>query len=232
MSSMRNLAIIPARSGSKRIQDKNIRDFLGKPIISYSIKAALQSGLFEEIMISTDDERIADIAIKYGGKVPFFRSAETSTDFSTTIAVIKEVVSVYKNQLSKEFDLICCIYPTAPLIQVEYLRKGLSLLRKNNFDSVLPVVAYEYPIWRSFEITEGDKIKMIWPKYQNSRSQDLKKVYHDAGQWYWINMNHNKDEIFTQNTGSIVLSEHEVQDIDNLSDWTIAEMKYTLLNKN
>ncbi len=231
MSSMRNLAIIPARGGSKRIQDKNIRDFLGKPIISYSIQAALQSGLFEEVMVSTDDKRIADIAAKFGCEVPFYRSAVTSTDFSTTMSVIKEVVSEYKNQLNKEFDFICCIYPTAPLIQVEYLKKGLKLLVNKNFDSVLPVVAFEYPIWRSFEITEGDKIKMIWPKYQNSRSQDLKKVYHDAGQWYWINMNNNKDEIFTQNTGSIVLSEHEVQDIDNLTDWTMAEMKYTLLNK-
>ncbi len=125
---MRNLAIIPARGGSKRIPHKNIKDFLGKPIIAYSIEVALKSDLFEEVMVSTDDKKIAEIAIKYGAKVPFYRSAETSNDYATTMAVIKEVVSEYKNQLNKEYDLICCIYPTAPLIRVEYLRKGLNLL--------------------------------------------------------------------------------------------------------
>jgi N-acylneuraminate cytidylyltransferase len=231
MSFMRNLAIIPARGGSKRIPHKNINDFLGKPIIDYSIEVALKSDLFEEVMVSTDDKKIAEIAIKDGAKVPFFRSAETSNDYATTMAVIKEVVSEYKNQLNKEYDLICCIYPTAPLIRVEYLRKGLNLLLTNNFDSVFPIVAFGYPIWRSVEITDSSKTKMVWPEYQNSRSQDLKKVYHDAGQWYWMNMNQLGETIFTNNTGSIILSEEEVQDIDNLIDWKLAEMKYKLRNE-
>ena len=231
MSFMNNLAIIPARGGSKRIPRKNIRDFLGKPIISYSIEAALQSGLFEEVMVSTDDKEIAKIAIKYCAKVPFYRSAETSSDFASTMEVIQEVVSIYKSQFNKVFDLVCCIYPTAPLIQVQHLKTGLELLLTKNFHSVFPVVAYGYPVWRGVEINDEGKMQMVWPEYQNSRSQDLKKVYHDAGQWYWMNMNQIDETIFTKNTGSIVLSENEVQDIDNLTDWKLAEMKYKLLNE-
>lgn len=228
---MRNLAIIPARGGSKRIPRKNIRDFLGKPIITYSIEAAHQSGLFEEVMVSTDEKEIAEIAVKNGAEVPFYRSSKTSGDNATTMAVIQEVVTEYRNQLSKEFDLVCCIYPTAPLIRVEYLKKGLDLLLTNNFDSVFPVVAFGYPVWRGVEITDEGRTKMVWPEFQDSRSQDLKKVYHDAGQWYWINMRQPGDSIFTPNSGSIVLSENEVQDIDNLSDWILAEMKYRLLHE-
>lgn len=226
---MNNLAIIPARGGSKRIPRKNIKDFLGKPIIAYSIEAALESGLFEEVMVSTDDKEISEIAIKYGAKVPFFRSSENSNDYATTIAVIQEVTSEYKTHFSKVFDLVCCIYPTAPLIQVQHLKNGLDLLLAKNFDSVLPVVAFGYPVWRGVEITDEGKTKMIWPEFQNSRSQDLKKIYHDAGQWYWLNLNMQKETLFSKNSGSIELSEEEVQDIDNLTDWKLAEMKYKLL---
>lgn len=228
---MGNIAIIPARGGSKRIPRKNIKDFLGKPIITYSIEAALQSGLFSEVMVSTDDIEIAEIALKHGAKVPFYRSKETSNDVATTFEVIHEVVSEYKNQFNKEFDLVCCIYPTAPLIQVQQLKNGLNLLLAKNFNSVFPVVAFGYPVWRGLEITEEGKTKMVWPKYQNSRSQDLKKIYHDAGQWYWINIKQLGETAFTQNSASILLSEEEVQDIDNLTDWKLAEMKYKLLRK-
>lgn len=226
---MNNIAIIPARGGSKRIPRKNIKDFLGKPIIAYSIEAALKSGLFEEVMVSTDDAEIAEIAIKYGAKVPFYRSNETSNDFATTMEVIQEVISEYKTHFGKVFDLVCCIYPTAPLIQVQQLKKGLDLLLAKKFDSVFPVVAFGYPIWRGLEITDEGKTKMVWPKYQNSRSQDLKNIYHDAGQWYWINIKQLGETAFTQNSASILLSEEEVQDIDNLTDWKLAEMKYKLL---
>lgn len=228
---MRNLAIIPARGGSKRIPRKNIRDFLGKPIIAYSIEAAIQSGLFEEVMVSTDDQEIAEISIRYGAKIPFLRSSEMSGDNATTIAVIREVETEYKNQLSKEFDLICCIYPTSPLIKVEYLSKGLNLLLENNYASVFPVVAFGYPIWRSLEINSEGKAEMIWPEFQYSRSQDLKKVYHDAGGWYWMNMHQIESSIFSNNSGCVLLSELEVQDIDNLSDWNLAEIKYKLLSE-
>ena len=228
---MRNLAIIPARSGSKRIPRKNIREFLGKPIIAYSIEAALQSGLFEELMVSTDDKEIAEIAVKYGAKVPFYRNAEISSDFTTTMEVIQEVLITYKNLYSREFDLICCIYPTAPLIQVDHLKKGLNLLLEHDFNTVFPVIDFGYPIWRGVEISNEGKTKMIWPEYQNSRSQDLKKVYHDAGQWYWMKRDQLVQTIFSHNTGSVVLSEDEVQDIDSLTDWKLAELKYKVLNE-
>ena len=228
---MHNLAIIPARGGSKRIPRKNIRDFLGKPIITYSIDAALGSGLFEEVMVSTDDKEIAEIAIKYGARVPFYRSDEASSDFATTMSVVKEVVSIYKRQFNKTFDLICCIYPTAPLIQVQHLKTGLDILLAKNFESVFPIVAFGYPVWRGVEITNEGKTQMIWPEYQNSRSQDLKNVYHDAGQWYWLNMKQIGENIFSPNSGSVLLSEEEAQDLDNLTDWAIAEIKHMQLKK-
>ena len=228
---MHKIAIIPARGGSKRIPRKNIKDFLCKPIIVYSIETALKSGLFDEVMVSTEDQEIADIAVKYGAKVPFFRSAETSGDFATTISVIREVVAQYREQLKKEFDLICCIYPAAPLIRVQHLAIGLDLLQNKNFDSVFPVVAFNYPIWRGVEITPEGITKMIWPEFQDTRSQDLKKVFHDAGQWYWLRNRviYNFDSF--QNTGSIVLSDLETQDIDNITDWKLAEIKYKLLQE-
>lgn len=229
MNFMSNFAIIPARGGSKRIPRKNIKDFLGKPIIAYSIEAALKSQLFDEVMVSTEDDEIAKIAVKYGAKVPFLRNAATSNDFASTMEVIQEVVSEYKIQFGKVFDLVCCIYPTAPLIQVHHLKKGLDFLLEKNFDSVFPVVAFGYPVWRGVEITDDGKTQMVWPEYQNSRSQDLKKVYHDAGQWYWINIKYLGETAFTNNSASIILSEEEVQDIDNLTDWKLAEMKYKLL---
>lgn len=226
---MSNLCIIPARGGSKRILRKNIKDFLGKPIIAYSIEAAIKSNLFDEVMVSTDDKEIAEIAMKYGAKVPFYRSAETSTDFATTIEVINEVVFEYTDKINKKFDLVCCIYPTSPLIQVQQLKNGFDLMLEKKFASVFPIVAFGYPVWRGVEITDEGKTKMVWPEFQNSRSQDLKKVYHDAGQWYWLNLNLQNESLFTNNSGSIELSEEEVQDIDNLTDWKLAEMKYKLL---
>jgi len=229
---MGNLAIIPARGGSKRIPRKNIKDFLGKPIIAYSIEVALQSGLFEEIMVSTDDMEIAEVAIKYGAKVPFLRSEKTSDDFATTWDVIAEVIRDYQDKQSKVFDNVCCIYPTAPLIKSQDLENGLKTLVDNDYDSVLPVVPFSYPVWRGLERIESGKTKMIWPKHINSRSQDLKKVYHDAGQWYWINPYKIKDSLFTENSGSIILDELQVQDIDSLTDWKMAEIKYRILNEN
>jgi pseudaminic acid cytidylyltransferase len=231
MISMGNLAIIPARGSSKRIPRKNIKDFLGKPIIAYSIELALQSGLFEEVMVSTDDTEIADISIKYGAKVPFYRSSETSSDYATTLDVIQEVVLEYLNKFDKMFDLVCCIYPTSPLIQVQQLEKGLDILISKKFDSVFPIVAFGYPVWRGLEITDEGKTRMIWSEFQTSRTQDLKKVYHDAGQWYWMNISKIQNTIFTANSASIVLHEDEVQDIDNMKDWKLAEMKFKLLNE-
>ena len=224
----KSLAIIPARGGSKRIPRKNIKDFLGKPIIAYAIETALNCGLFSDVMVSTDDPEIAEIAKNYGAAVPFLRSKNNADDFASTVDVIKEVEREYIARFSLVFNKICCIYPTAPLIKPEHLRAGMLLLIESDFDAVFPVVPFSYPIWRGLEVTDG-RVKMVWPENQNVRSQDLKPVYHDAGQWYWYNPTKITDSLFTSNTASIILSEEEVQDIDTPSDWLMAEMKYKLL---
>lgn len=223
---MRNLAIIPARGGSKRIPRKNIRDFLGKPIIAYSIEAALQSNLFEEVMVSTDDAEIAEIAKNYGANVPFFRSDENSNDYATTSDVLKEVLIKYKYN----FDNVCCIYPTAPFITVENLVLAYNKLINNNLDSVYPIVEYTYPIQRSLEII-NEKLRMVWPENLISRSQDLTKRYHDAGQFYFFNAErfNRSNSLLTDNTGYVEMSNLMAQDIDNETDWKLAEYKYEFL---
>lgn len=228
---MSNLCIIPARGGSKRIPRKNIKDFLGKPIIAYSIHTALQSRLFDEVMVSTDDEEIAEIAIEYGAKVPFTRSNNNSNDFATTVDVLKEVEQEYI-KLNKEFDFICCIYPTAPLTRTEDLINGYEQIVKMKYFSVFPVVSYGYPVWRGIRFDKAGKTQLVWEEYKNARSQDLEPVYHDAGQWYWYNPNKILDTLFTENSSSIILSEENVQDIDCLTDWKLAEMKYELLQNS
>jgi pseudaminic acid cytidylyltransferase len=224
------IAIIPARGGSKRIPRKNIKDFLGKPIIAYSIETALNSNLFSEVMVSTDDPEIARIAKSYGASVPFLRSPGNSNDFAATVDVLKEVEANYQTQLSKTFDRICCIYPTAPFVSAQHLADGLTLMSDSDLDSVFPIVPFSYPIWRGLEVLEN-RTRMVWPEHQNARSQDLKTVYHDAGQWYWYNPEKISKSLFTSNTSSIILTPEEVQDIDTPSDWSLAEMKYKLLNE-
>ena len=171
----RILAIIPARGGSKRIPGKNIKDFLGKPVIAYSIQAALKCKLFDEVMVSTDDDAIAKIALQYGAVVPFRRSKKNSDDHATTMDIIMEVLDTYKQESNKEFDLVCCIYPAAPLVKPGHLAEGLQVLEKKDLTSVSPVVAYGSPVWRGVEIDNSGKVKMLWPEFVNSRSQDLKK---------------------------------------------------------
>jgi N-acylneuraminate cytidylyltransferase len=226
-----NIAIIPARGGSKRIPRKNIKLFCGKPIIAYSIETAIQSNLFDEIMVSTDDDEIAETAIKYGATVPFIRSKKNSDDFATTHDVIMEVITAYQNR-ENAFTYGCCIYPTAPLITAALLIKTYELLRDNSFDSVFPVVPYSYPIWRSLKL-ENDKLSMWWPENKNKRSQDLPASYHDAGQFYWFNINSiaNTGSLLTHNTGAALLNEMQVQDIDTPQDWEIAEFKYRYSQK-
>lgn len=229
---MNNLAIIPARGGSKRIPRKNIKNFLGKPIIAYSIEAALMSGLFNEVMVSTDDEEIATIAKSYGASVPFYRTAQNANDHSTTVDVIDEVLEKYKSA-DKSFLNACCIYPTAPLISDNRLKEGYAKLINDKRSSVFPIAVFSYPIWRGLRKSENGKVNVVWPEYLNSRSQDLEEIYHDAGQWYWFNIEafQNEKKLFTENTTSILLDPLEVQDIDNLGDWNIAEIKYEYLQK-
>jgi pseudaminic acid cytidylyltransferase len=222
-----NICIIPARGGSKRIPKKNIKLFLGKPIIAYSIEAAINSNLFDEIMVSTDDIEIASIAKEYGAKVPFFRSEKNSNDFSTTSVVIEEVIFEYK-KLEKYFDQLCCCYPTAPFVTPEILTQGLELLDNNDVESVFPIVEFDYPILRSFKLNDNKYLDYNWPEYINYRSQDLPKSYHDAGQWYWIKATafETYRNLFTPKTKAIQLSSTEVQDIDNENDWNLAELKF------
>lgn len=227
---MADICIIPARGGSKRIPRKNIKNFAGKPIIAYSIEAALSSGLFDEVMVSTDDAEIARIAEKFGAKVPFFRSEKNADDHSTTSDVIEEVLMEYSKQ-GRKFISACCIYPTAPFVTVDSLVHGKNLLRESAADAVFPTVKFGYPVWRGLRKDREGTVEMIWKEHLNSRSQDLEEVFHDAGQWYWFDVERfllNK-KLFTTNTKAIELSPLEVQDIDNIHDWHLAELKYGYL---
>ena len=219
---MNNLCIIPARGGSKRIPGKNIKDFLGKPIIAYSIETALASNLFDEVMVSTDDKEIAEISKQFGARIPFMRSAQTSDDFATTLDVVKEVVAWYNTQ-DRYFENICVIYPTAPFVTVEKLREGAKKLKVH--DAVIPVTEFSFPVWRAFQLNK-DQLSYNWPEYEKARSQDLTPLFHDAGQWYFIQVDKIRDTLVPKNTAYVRLSNLEVQDIDTLDDWRIAELKY------
>ncbi len=225
---MGNICIIPARGGSKRIPRKNIKPFLGKPIIAYSIQAALDSGLFDEIMVSTDDNEIAKIAEQYGAKVPFLRSEKNSDDFATTFDVIEEVINAYKAN-GMEFDNLCCLYSCAPFVNGLTLNYGVKLLTENRFDTVFPILAFSFPIQRALSESEG-KITMIQEEHLTTRSQDLEERFHDAGQFYWCRTKAvmKSRKLLTSNTGGLVISELEAQDIDTETDWKLAELKYKL----
>ena len=230
--SHKSIAIIPARGGSKRIPKKNIKDFLGKPIIAYSIETAIKSKLFDEVMVSTDDMQVAEISKLLGAKIPFMRSKENSNDYAGTADVLVEVLKEYKNR-NINFDYCCCIYPTAPFITPEKLKESFELFKVKDYDSLFPVVKYSYPIQRSYKFL-NDKISMVWPENYSKRSQDLEQIYHDAGQFYWLKLEEfiKKKQIYNDNTGTIILSELEVQDIDSEEDWKLAEMKFKLLKES
>lgn len=227
---MKNIAIITARGGSKRIPGKNIKPFLGKPILAYSIEAATNSGMFDTIMVSTDSEEIATIAKSYGADVPFMRSNQNADDHATTADVIAEVIHQYEEQ-GEHYDLFCCIYPTAPFITGDILRDACEQLRANkNADAAIPVVRFSFPPQRGFVVENGE-LAYKWPEYRNSRSQDLEPFYHDAGQFYVVRTNAFIQEhtVVPAHTIPIVLPETMVQDIDNIEDWEIAEIKYQRL---
>ena len=226
----KKLAIITARGGSKRIPRKNIKLFNGFPIIKYSIEAALKSNEFDEVMVSTDDEEIAEIAIKYGASVPFFRSQKNSDDHSGTAEVIEEVILDYKNK-NILFDYVCCIYPTAPFVTANIIKEAMSKLISFSADCVLPVVRYSYPVQRSLKIVNGS-VLMNWPENYSARSQDLSPFFHDCGQFYCLNVKSllEQKKLFAKKTIPIEISELEMQDIDNEVDWKLAELKYKLIH--
>lgn len=226
---MKKIAIIPARGGSKRIPRKNIKPFLGKPILAYSIEAALNSGLFDEVMVSTDDDQIAEIAKEYGASVPFLRSEKNSDDFTGPGDVVLETLNGYKN-IEKEFDYACCIYATAVFVSSKRLIEGFELLNSKGFEVTFPVSEFNSPILRSFEMDGNCLVKRSFPEYEKHRSQDLPKSYFDAGQFYWFRPSEfyqleNKN-VFGLKKGGLMLDSSEVQDIDTLNDWKMAEFKF------
>ena len=220
-----NVCIITARGGSKRIPRKNIKEFCGKPIIAYSIEAAIESGMFCEVMVSTDDEEIAKISKSYGASIPFMRDEKTSDDHASTADVICEVLERYE-ETDVHFDNFCCVYPTAPFVSASKLRDSGALLSES-VSAVVPVVQFSFPPQRAFRL-KNECIELIDSDAFKMRSQDLEPIYHDCGQFYWgkVGLFLQTCELIPKSTKPFVVPEMEVQDIDNLSDWELAELKF------
>ena len=227
----KRVAIITARGGSKRIPRKNVKEFLGKPILLYSIEAALKSGIFDEVMVSTEDKEIAELAKEAGAKVPFFRSEDAANDYATTTDVIAEVLAAYK-EMGMEFEYACCIYPTAPFVTAECLKEAMGIMESKEADSLIPVVRFSFPPQRAVVINDG-KMEFKWPENMFARSQDLEPFYHDCGQFYCMRTESflREKKLFMSNTLAYERPESEVQDIDTMEDWKLAELKYRMLTE-
>jgi len=229
---MSKVAIIPARGGSKRIPRKNIRDFCGKPMIAWSIEAARESGCFERIIVSTDDEEVREIALTNGAEVPFVRPPELANDHAGTLPVIRHAVE-WLNANGDSVSYACCIYATAPFLQPAYLKTALERLTSDpTTDFVFSATAFEFPIFRALRLGEDNQVSMFWPEHETSRSQDLPAAYHDAGQFYWGTAAAwlEKDLIFSSNSRVVILPPQLVQDVDTSEDWLHAELKFNALN--
>ena len=224
---MKKICIIPARGGSKRIPRKNVKLFLGKPMLSYAIQNAIDSGIFDEIMVSTEDQEIAAIAVNSGAKVPFLRTEATSNDYATTAEVLKEVIEKY-NEIGSKFEITCCLYPCTPLLTGDILKKGLEKLIESKADSLFSVQKFSFPPQRGMKI-ENDNLKWNNPENAAARSQDLETIYHDAGQFYFFRTEilKTQNQLLTNNTTALLLTEMQAQDIDTQEDWELAEFKYT-----
>jgi len=222
-----NLCIIPARGGSKRIPRKNIKDFCGKPLIAYSIETAKKSNLFTKIVVSTDDEEIAKISEYYGAEI-LLRPKELADDYSGSIDVFEHAINEVNK--SSEFQYACMIYPTAPFLQIEYLKRGLEELKKSDVCYSFAATTYDFSIWRGFEIIDN-KAKMFFPEFMDKRSQDLKEAFHDAGQFYWKKLNCTEKFHFNGNI-PIIIPRYLVQDIDTMEDFKMAELMYKVLKKD
>ena len=222
------IAIITARGGSKRIPKKNIKDFMGKPMLAYAIEAAKKSNIFDEVMVSTDSGEIKEVALNYGATVPFMRSDKTSNDYATTYDVLEEVINEY-NKTGKKYDIICCIYPCVPFLKEETLKDAFT--KMGNGDAIYPVCKYPVPIEWAMKIENG----ILVPndrKAQMIRSQDIEPKYYDAGMFYFCRVNtmlEYKTHV-PPTTMAYIINEAECQDIDTVEDWNIAELKYKILN--
>ena len=231
MSNHESIAIIPARGGSKRITKKNIKNFCGKPIISYSIQAAIKTVLFDKIVVSTDSHEIAEIAVKYGAEVPFIRPKELADDFVGTDEVIIHALNWFIEH-GENVRYVCCIYATAPFIKPEYIKKGYESLIKEKATSAVSVTTYSYPIYRSLILDERGRLRMQWPEYIKTRSQDLPVVYHDAGQFYWADVKKylSEKKLYSNDAIPVIIPRYLVQDIDTEEDWQRAELMYKALH--
>jgi len=227
-----NLAVIPARCGSKRIPKKNIKNFINKPIISYSIDIALKSKIFDKVIVSTDCLEIADIASAHGAEIPFIRPSHLADDYCDTRSVIAHAVEYLENA-NECYQYVCCLYPTAPFIKNEFLRKGLDIITRGNWDSVIAATKFNYPIFRSFRVKKNGSLEMFYPENFDKRSQDLEEAYHDAGQFYWATPDYWKhsNDIFGDKNTIVEIPNYLVQDIDNLDDWKRAENLYIANNQ-
>lgn len=226
------IAIIPARGGSKRIPKKNIKEFFGKPLIAYSIEAALKSKLFERVIISTDDEEIAKIATLYGAEVPFMRPAALSDDFAGTDAVTAHALQ-WLEEHGQTYEFVCTIYATAPLLDEKYLIEGLEKLKTSNAIHTFSATTMPFPVQRTFKLDPNGRCEMFTPEHYFTRSQDLPQAYQDAGQFYWSKTTQHSDEImFGKESIPIILPRYLVQDIDTPEDWIRAEFMYEAVQKS
>ena len=227
-----NIAIIPARGGSKRIPRKNIKTFCGQPIIAWSIQAALKSKCFSRVVVSTDDEEIAEVARTYGAETPFVRPQELSNDQAGTIPVIAHAVAWIKAS-GCEVDNACCIYATAPFVLATDLQKGLILLHSMKADYAFSITSFPFPIQRAIRITSENRVQMFQPNHFNTRSQDLEEAWHDAGQFYWGTEKAwlSNKQVFSETAVPVKLPRYRVQDIDTLEDWQRAEYMFEILKK-
>lgn len=223
------IAIIPARGGSKRIPRKNIKLFHGKPMIAYSIETAKASGCFDKIIVSTDDQEIAEVAREYGAEVPFLRPAEIADDHATTLDVLQHAVNWCQENLGN-IDYVCCIYATAPFIQSQDLQSGLALVQEPDVEYAFSATSFPFPIQRAIKLTDVGEVSMFEPENALVRSQDLEEAYHDAGQFYWGSANAFKSKlgIFGVHSRAVILPRKRVQDIDTPEDWELAEALYSV----
>ncbi|MBD3821717.1 MAG: pseudaminic acid cytidylyltransferase [Thiotrichales bacterium] len=226
------LCVIPARGGSKRIPRKNIKAFCGKPMIAYSIQAALESGCFDKVIVSTDDTEIADVAKSFGAEAPFTRPAELSNDYAGTIPAIKHAIEWFEVQGQTPTD-VCCLYATAPFVKPGSIQKAYEQLQQNHAEYCFTVTSFPFPIQRAIKLTQENRVEMFFPAYFNVRSQDLEEAYHDAGQFYWGKASAWKAEkpLFSDVASPFVLPRYLVQDIDTPEDWKRAEMMYQVLQQ-
>lgn len=225
------IAVIPARGGSKRIPRKNIRPFCGRPMLAWSVQAALDSGCFDRVIVSTDDAEIAEVARACGAEVPFLRPAALSDDHTPTSPVIAHAIAEIEAASATSVAQACCVYATAPFVTAADLRAGLELLERGGADFVFSVTSYAFPIQRAIRITETGHVAMFQPEHFTTRSQDLEEAWHDAGQFYWGTASAWTSglPIFDANSLPLRLPRHRVQDIDTLEDWERAEWMFRAL---